>query len=135
LSLWLNNYRFLRPLRVVCHERRVSSAALNYTRDGGRPFGFGNQVPISSHRKLLRSKAVVVSVAETPGRGSVFYEHLQINGKIDRPKRLFCLRRTLGDRAPSQKLNGHRASALPALVIPARRTVPPDECSLGTKPR
>jgi hypothetical protein len=43
----------------------VSSAARNYTRDGGGPFGFGNQVPISSHRKLLRSKAVVVSVAET----------------------------------------------------------------------
>ncbi len=32
--------------------------------------GFGNQVLISSHRKLLRSKAVVVSVAETPGRDS-----------------------------------------------------------------
>jgi hypothetical protein len=31
------------------------------------PFGFGNQVLISSHRKLLRSKAVVVNVAETSG--------------------------------------------------------------------
>ena len=30
----------------------------------GGPFGFGNQVLISSHRKLLRSKSVVVSVAE-----------------------------------------------------------------------
>ena len=40
----------------------------NCTRDEGGPFGFGNQVLISSHRKLLRSKAVVVSVAETPGR-------------------------------------------------------------------
>ena len=37
----------------------------NCTRDGGGPFGFGNQVLISSHRKLLWSKAVVVSVAET----------------------------------------------------------------------
>ena len=35
----------------------------NCTRDEGGPFGFGNQVLISSHRKLLRSKAVVVSVA------------------------------------------------------------------------
>ena len=34
----------------------------------GGPFGFGNQVLISSHRKLLRLNAVVVSVAETPGR-------------------------------------------------------------------
>ena len=39
----------------------------NCTRDEGGPFGFGNQVLISSHCKLLRSKAVVVSVAEKPG--------------------------------------------------------------------
>src|SRR6516164_10811249 len=42
----------------------------NCTRDEGGPFGFGNQVLISSHRKLLRSKAVVASVAETPGQDS-----------------------------------------------------------------
>ena len=41
---------------------------LNCTRDEGGPFEFGNQVLISSHRKLPRSRAVVVSVAETPGR-------------------------------------------------------------------
>ena len=39
----------------------------NYTRDGGGPFGFGNRVLISSHRKLLSSKAMVVNVAETSG--------------------------------------------------------------------
>ena len=43
-------------------------AVRNCTRDEGGPFGFGNQVLISSHRKLLRLNAVVVSVAETPGR-------------------------------------------------------------------
>jgi len=43
-------------------------AALNCTRDEGGPFEFGNQVLISSHRKLPRSRAVVVSVAETPGQ-------------------------------------------------------------------
>jgi hypothetical protein len=42
----------------------------NCTRDEGGPFGFGNQVPISSHRKLLSPKATVVNVAETPGRDS-----------------------------------------------------------------
>ena len=36
----------------------------NSTRDEGGPFEVGNQVLISSHRKLLRSKAKVVSVAE-----------------------------------------------------------------------
>jgi hypothetical protein len=36
----------------------------NSTRDGGGPSGVGDQEPISSHCKLLRSKkAVVVSVA------------------------------------------------------------------------
>ena len=38
----------------------------NYTRDEGGPFEVGNQVLISSHRELLSSKAMVVSVAETP---------------------------------------------------------------------
>ena len=43
----------------------------NCTRDEGRPFGFGDQEPIPSHRKLLRSKAVVVSVAEKAGHDPV----------------------------------------------------------------
>jgi hypothetical protein len=46
----------------------VQTAVRNCTRDEGRPFGFGNQVLIPSHRKLLRLNAVVVSVAETSGR-------------------------------------------------------------------
>jgi hypothetical protein len=36
----------------------------NSTRDEGGPFEVDNQVLISSHRKLLWSKAMVVSVAE-----------------------------------------------------------------------
>jgi hypothetical protein len=40
----------------------------NCTRDEGGPFGFGDRELIPSHRKLLRSKAGVVSVAETSGR-------------------------------------------------------------------
>jgi len=54
------------PQWVVCHERRLSTAARNCTRDEGGPFEIGSQVPVSSHRKLLSSKAMVVSVAETP---------------------------------------------------------------------
>jgi hypothetical protein len=42
-------------------------AALNCTRDEGGPFEFGNQVLISSHRKLLRSRAGVGSVAGNAG--------------------------------------------------------------------
>ena len=35
-----------------------------------RPFEFGKQVLISSHRKMLSSKAMVVNVAETSGQDS-----------------------------------------------------------------
>jgi hypothetical protein len=42
----------------------------NCTRDEGRPFEFGNQVLISSHRKLLSSKTMVVIVAAKSGRGN-----------------------------------------------------------------
>ncbi|MGZ8387853.1 MAG: hypothetical protein ACXWVE_06380 [Rhodoplanes sp.] len=45
----------------------VHTAMRNCTRDEGRPFEFGNQVLISSHRKLLWSKATVVNVAEEFG--------------------------------------------------------------------
>jgi hypothetical protein len=40
----------------------------NCTRDEGGPFEAGSQVLASSHRKLLSPKAMVVSIAETPGR-------------------------------------------------------------------
>jgi len=43
----------------------------NCTRDEGGPFEIGNQVFVSSHRKLLWSKAMVVSVEETAGQDPV----------------------------------------------------------------
>jgi len=43
----------------------------NYTADEGRSFEFDNQVLISSHRKLLWSKATVVNVAEKAGQDPV----------------------------------------------------------------
>jgi hypothetical protein len=49
----------------------VHTAIRNCTRDEGRPFEIGNQVLISSHRKLLLPKAMVVSVAETVGQDPV----------------------------------------------------------------
>jgi hypothetical protein len=45
----------------------VQTALRNCTRDEGRLFEVGSQVLISSHRKLLLSKAMVVNVAETSG--------------------------------------------------------------------
>jgi hypothetical protein len=48
----------------------VHTAMRNSTRDEGGPFEVDNQVLISSHRKLLWSKAMVVSVAEKPKQDS-----------------------------------------------------------------
>jgi hypothetical protein len=50
---------------LVSRVSPVQTAVRNYTRDEGRSFEVGNQVLISSHRKLLLSKATVVNVAET----------------------------------------------------------------------
>jgi hypothetical protein len=49
---------------IVSRVTPVHTAVRNCTRDeGGPPFEVGNQVLISSHRKLLSSKAMVVNVA------------------------------------------------------------------------
>ena len=61
------NARVAEVLGLVSRVTPVHTAQRNCTRDGGWPFGFGNQVPISSRRKLLSSKATVVNVAETSG--------------------------------------------------------------------
>ena len=45
----------------------------NCVRDGGRPSGAGRQGQASNHRKLRRSKAGVVSVAEKAGLDPVRY--------------------------------------------------------------
>ena len=49
---------------LVSRVTPVHTAMRNCTRDEGRSFEVGNQVLISSHRKLLLSKAMVVNVAE-----------------------------------------------------------------------
>jgi len=56
------NWRFGHE-RTLGLERSVCTAAL-----AGGQLMPANQVLISSHGKLLRSRAVVMSVAETPGR-------------------------------------------------------------------
>jgi hypothetical protein len=53
---------------LVSRVTPVDTALRNCMRDEGRSFEFGNQVLISSHRKLLSSKAMVVNVAEKSGR-------------------------------------------------------------------
>jgi hypothetical protein len=56
---------------LVSRVTPVHTAMRNCTRDEGRSFEFGNQVLISSHRKLLSSKAMVVNVAEKSGHDPV----------------------------------------------------------------
>ena len=55
---------------LVSRVSPVQTAVRNCTRDEGRSFEVGNQVLISSHRKLLSSKAMVVNVAEKSGQDS-----------------------------------------------------------------
>jgi hypothetical protein len=59
--------RILTPMTGVGLVSRVTpvhTAMRNCTRDEGGPFEVGNQVLISSHRKLLWLNATVVNVAE-----------------------------------------------------------------------
>src|SRR5215469_4775800 len=80
----------------------------NCTRDEGGPFGVGNQVLISSHRKLLRSKALVVSVAETPG----WLQARQIRGRRRASSSSTLLALRLGARSRHQGLlRQHRLGA------------------------
>ncbi len=51
-------------LGLVSRASPVQTVARNCMRDEGSPFEVGNQVLISSHRKLLSTKAMVVNVAE-----------------------------------------------------------------------
>jgi len=51
-----------------CVTSAVGTTVRNCTGDEGRPFEVGNQVLVSSHRKLLSLKAMVVSIAEKPGQ-------------------------------------------------------------------
>jgi hypothetical protein len=60
--------KFPGPTRLVSRVTPVHTAVRNCTRDEGGPFEVGNQVLISSHRKLLWSKATVVNVAEKSER-------------------------------------------------------------------
>ena len=55
---------------LVSRVTPVHTAVRNCTRDEGGPFEVGNQVVISSHRKLLSSKAMVVNVAEKSEPGA-----------------------------------------------------------------
>lgn len=51
----------------VSRTHHLSTTVRNCTRDEGGPFEAGSQVQVSSHHKLLSSRAMVVSVAETSG--------------------------------------------------------------------
>ena len=58
------NCALMSQLGLVSRVTPVQTAMRNCTRDEGRSFEVGNQVLISSHRKLRSSKAMVVNVAE-----------------------------------------------------------------------
>ena len=61
----------LKVEEVVCYERNRSQVERKrcFTKDEGRPLGVGLQEQASNHLKLLRSRAVVVSVEGKGGAG------------------------------------------------------------------
>jgi hypothetical protein len=61
-------------LALVSRVSPVHTALRNCTRDEGRSFEVGNQVLISSHRKLLCPKGTVVNVAEKSEQDSGRYD-------------------------------------------------------------
>ena len=69
---WFHEFKNLpmAAMGLVSRVTPVHMAMRNSTRDEGGPFEVDNQVLISSHRKLLWSKAMVVSVAEKPKQDS-----------------------------------------------------------------
>jgi hypothetical protein len=64
----LNRLPEMKNTGRVSRASPVHTAMRNCTRDEGGPFETGNQMLVSSHRKLLSSKAMVVSVAECRGK-------------------------------------------------------------------
>ena len=74
VGLWVRIEQSFRSsmseMGLVSRVSPVHTALRNCTRDEGRSFEVGNQVLISSHRKLLSSKAMVVNVAEKSGQDS-----------------------------------------------------------------
>jgi hypothetical protein len=56
--------RILRATRRVSRTHCLSTVVRNCTRDEGGPFEAGSQVQVSSHRKLLSSRAMVVLCQE-----------------------------------------------------------------------
>jgi hypothetical protein len=96
-------------------------AARNCTRDEGGPFGFGDQEPISSHRKLLRAKAAVVSVARAAAaRGAPLLRQLQPSG-TELAETPAC--RGQGRVASGRALSARRLEAAAADIV----------CRTGTK--
>ena len=65
---WRRSTEWTAAMGLVSRVTPVHTALRNCTRDEGRSFEVGNQVLISSHRKLLSSKAMVVNVAEKSER-------------------------------------------------------------------
>src|SRR5258708_5022297 len=105
---------------LVSRASPVHTATRNCTGDEGGPFGFGNQVLISSHRKLLRSKScggercgnAGTRIRQAPSREASASEPLQKCRKRIRRcqnRGVTLLRDQLGGclRLPEPKLGPH----------------------------
>jgi len=90
------NFSGMSELSLVSRVSPVQTAIRNCARDEGRSFEVGNQVLISSHRKLLSSKMMVVNIAEKAGtsfRQARLSQKVKLDVRacIDRGERLIGL--------------------------------------------
>ena len=98
------------PFRVLCHEQRRSKRrCVTVRKMKESPSGSAIRSLIPSHRELLRSKAVVVSAAETPGQSSrqAIAPSMSRRGGRELP-----LRSGLDKQNPAEKSRGLKVGGL-----------------------
>src|SRR5258705_6702660 len=107
---------------LVSRVTPVHTAVRNCTRDEGRSFEVGNQVLISSHRKLLLSKAMVVNVAEKSERDFGRYDLDQAASGMEAARSSIWLGRNSLSQAmpqtPGRRRSPPRTAGLPPSPVP-----------------
>jgi hypothetical protein len=120
------------PFRVLCHEQRRSKRRCVTARKMKEsPSGSAIRSLIPSHRELLRSKAVVVSVAETHGQSSRQAIAPSMSGRAGRelPK---GRARAWTNKTPPRRIVQRPESKL-TIAFVDRRRLRPDPGKLGLR--
>jgi hypothetical protein len=121
----------------VSRTRRLSTTVRNCTRDEGGPFEAGSQVQVSSHRKLLSSRAKVVSVAETSGPAGAASCPIRYGNNVTRRNDRAVQRSPCSAhaRSPSAPVPATKPRGSARLNSPGRATEVGENSCVGRGPR